>query len=72
MSTLIESFMDLKVYKKAFELQQEIFIITKKFPKEEIYSLTDQVRRSSRSIGANIAEAWKKRRYTALMVSLSG
>lgn len=69
MSELVDSFMDLKVYKKAFELQQEIFIITKKFPKEEIYSLTDQIRRSSRSIGANIAEAWKKRRYTALFVS---
>ncbi len=69
MSELVESFMDLKVYKKAFELQQEIFIITKKFPKEELYSLTDQIRRSSRSIGANIAEAWKKRRYTALFVS---
>ena len=69
MGELVESFMDLKVYKKAFELQQDIFLITKKFPKEERYSLTDQIRRSSRSIGANIAEAWKKRRYTALFVS---
>jgi len=70
MGELVESFMDLKVYKKAFELQQDIFLITKKFPKEERYSLTDQIRRSSRSIGANIAEAWKKRRYTALFTNI--
>jgi four helix bundle protein len=69
MSEFVDSFRDLKVYKKAFELQQDIFIITRKFPKEEKYSLTDQIRRSSRSIGANIAEAWKKRRYTAHFVS---
>jgi four helix bundle protein len=69
MSEIIERFQDLNVYKKAFELQQEIFKITKGFPKEEIYSLTDQIRRSSRSIGANIAEAWQKRRYEAHFVS---
>lgn len=53
MSERIESFRDLNVYKKAFELQQEVFDLTKRFPKEELYSLSDQIRRSSRSIGAN-------------------
>jgi four helix bundle protein len=73
MSERIESFRELNVYKMAFELQQEIFVITKKFPKEELYSLTDQIRRSPRSIGANIAESWQKRRYPAHFVSkLSG
>jgi four helix bundle protein len=57
MSERILSFRDLRVYKLAFELQQEIFGISKRFPVEERYALTDQVRRSSRSIGANIAEA---------------
>lgn len=69
MSKKIESFRDLNVYKLAFELQQEIFTLTKKFPKEELYSLTYQIRRSSRSIGANIAEAWQKRLYAAHFVS---
>ena len=65
----IGSFRDLIVYQKAFDLQQQIFIETKNFPKEEMYSLTDQVRRSSRSIGANISESWQKRRYVAHFVS---
>ena len=69
MAERIESFRDLKVYQSAFKLQQEIFEISKSFPKEELYSLTDQIRRSSRSIGANIAEAWHKRRYQAHFVS---
>jgi len=69
MSKKIESFRDLNVYKLAIELQQEIFILTKKFPKEELYSLTDQIRRSSRSIGANISESWQKRRYSAHFIS---
>jgi four helix bundle protein len=69
MSTKIESFRELNVYKLAIELQQEIFELTKKFPREEIYSLTDQMRRASRSIGGNIAEAWHKRRYPALFLS---
>ena len=69
MSERIESFRDLIVYRRAFELQQEIFELTKRFPKEELYSLTDQIRRSSRSIGGNIAEAWQKRRYVAHFVS---
>jgi four helix bundle protein len=69
MGNKIESFEDLDVYQLALELQQDIFEITKAFPKEETYSLTDQVRRSSRSIGANITEAWAKRRYPAHFVS---
>jgi len=69
MSQRIESFKDLNVYKKAFELQQEIFELTKIFPKEELYALTDQIRRASRSIGANLSEAWQKRRYIAHFTS---
>jgi four helix bundle protein len=65
----VQSFRDLIVYKKSRQLQQEIFKLTSKFPKEETYSLTDQVRRSSRSIGANLAEAWAKRRYEKHFVS---
>jgi four helix bundle protein len=65
----VQSFNELEVYQLAFELQQLIFEQSKKFPKEETYSLTDQIRRSSRSIGANIAEAWRKRRYPAHFVS---
>jgi len=60
---------ELGAYKKAFELQQAVFQTSKAFPKEETYSLTDQGRRSSRSIGANIAEAWRKRRYEAHFIS---
>ena len=69
MAERIESFRNLKVYQTTFNLQQEIFEISKGFPKEELYSLTDQIRRSSRSIGANVAEAWHKRRYQAHFVS---
>jgi len=58
MSEKISSFKDLRVYKLAFEVQQEIFETSKRFPTEERYSLTDQIRRASRSIGANLAEAW--------------
>jgi four helix bundle protein len=69
MGERISSFRDLRVYQKAFQLQQDIFEITRKFPSEEKYSLTDQIRRSSRSVGANIAEAWQKRLYPAHFVS---
>jgi len=69
MDNRINSFRDLNVYKKAFELQQEIFQLSKTFPSEEKFSLTDQIRRSSRSIGANLAEAWQKRRYIAHFIS---
>lgn len=65
----VQTFEELDVYQRAFALQQSIFEATKRFPKDEIYSLSDQVRRSSRSIGANIAEAWAKRRYPASFVS---
>jgi four helix bundle protein len=64
-----ESFRDLVVYKNARKLAKLIFELTKSFPKEEMYSLTDQVRRSSRSVGAQIAEAWAKRRYKKHFVS---
>jgi four helix bundle protein len=69
MGKLALTFRDLAVYCCAFEFQQEIFCLSKKFPAEEKYSLTDQIRRSSRSIGANVAEAWQKRRYVAHFVS---
>jgi len=69
MSEKISSFKDLRVYKLAFEIQQEIFETSKRFPTEERYALTDQIRRASRSIGANLAEAWQKRRYVAHFVS---
>ena len=67
MSEKISSFKDLRVYKLAFEVQQEIFATSKRFPVEERYALTDQIRRASRSIGAS--EAWRKRRYVAHFVS---
>lgn len=63
------SYRDLEVYKLARQLSQEIFETTKSFPKEEMYSLTDQIRRSSRSVGAQIAEAWAKRRYIKHFIS---
>jgi four helix bundle protein len=63
------SFKDLLVYRKAQETAKSIFEISRKFPKEEVYSLTDQIRRASRSIGAQIAEAWGKRRYETHFVS---
>ena len=64
-----QSFRDLVVYQKSRQLQREIFKLTRSFPKNETYSLTDQIRRSSRSIGANLAEAWAKRRYEKHFVS---
>jgi four helix bundle protein len=69
MAEKILSFKDLRVYKLAFALQQEIFEISKRFPADERYALTDQIRRASRSIGANISEAWQKRRYIAHFIS---
>ena len=65
----VKSFRDLEVYKLSRQLSKDVFETTKKFPKEEMYSLTDQVRRSSRSIGAQIAEAWAKRKYEKHFVS---
>ncbi len=63
------SFRDLTVYKKAFSLAMEFFEVTKEFPKEEKYSLTDQIRRSSRSVCTAIAEAYRKRKYENYFVS---
>lgn len=60
---------DLVVYQKSFALAMEIFKVTKEFPKVEQYSLTDQIRRSSRSVCANVGEAYKKRRYPAHFIS---
>ena len=64
-----KGYRDLKVYQLAYRLATEIFNETKRFPSDEKYSLTDQIRRSSRSIPANIAEAWKKRIYSKMFVS---
>ena len=58
-----EGFKDLKGFKMSYDMAMEIFNITKSFPKEEIYALIDQIRRSSRSVCSNIAEAYRKRRY---------
>src|SRR5688572_9630757 len=65
----VKSFRSLEVYKLSRDLSKEIFEISKKFPKEEMVSLTDQIRRSSRSVGAQIAKAWAKRKYEKHFVS---
>jgi len=65
----IRSFKYLRVWQNAMEIAMKIFEITKSFPVKERFSLTDQIRRSSRSVAANIAESWKKRRYPAAFVS---
>jgi len=65
----IKSARDLKVYKLAFACAMEIFQLTKGFPSEERYSLTDQIRRASRSVCSNLAEAWRKRRYRAVFIN---
>ena len=62
----IQHFRDLDVYSRSFDAAMKIFEITKTFPSEERYSLTDQIRRSSRSVCANLAEAWRKRKYPAV------
>lgn len=67
--TKIRSHRDLEVYKRAFAAAMRIFRASKTFPPEERYSLTDQIRRSSRSVCANIAEAWRKRRYPAAFIA---
>ncbi len=64
----IQSHTDLEVYQLAFEVAMRIFELTNEFPAEERYSLTDQIRRSSRSVCANLAEAWRKRRYERAFV----
>ncbi|MFW6116050.1 MAG: four helix bundle protein [Chloroflexota bacterium] len=65
----IRSHRQLEVYRMAFEVAMEIFELSKTFPREEAYSLTDQIRRSSRSVCANLGEAWRRRRYQAAFVS---
>ncbi len=65
----IKSFRELKVWQKAMDGAMEIYELTVKFPRDERFSLSDQIRRSSRSVAANIAEAWRKRRYPAHWVS---
>jgi four helix bundle protein len=66
---LVRHFKELRVYREAFAAASQICRLSKRWPKEERYSLTDQIRRSSRSVCANIAEAWRKRRYPAHFVS---
>jgi four helix bundle protein len=63
------SFRDLKVYEKAREAAKQIFVVTKEFPREERYALTDQIRRSSRAVKAMLAEAWARRRYKAAFIN---
>jgi four helix bundle protein len=65
----IKSHTELDVYRKAFDAAMQIFRLSKEFPSEERFSLTDQVRRASRSVCANLAEAWRKRRYEAHFVN---
>ncbi len=72
MGEQIRDFRDLKVYQNAFEARREIFRISKIFPIEERYSLTDQIRRSTRSVCANITSAWRKRRYPPAFISKLG
>src|SRR6187401_1909428 len=65
----VKSFRSLEVHKLSRNLSKQIFEVSKKFPREEMFSLTDQIRRSSRSIGAQIAEAWARRKYEKHFVS---
>jgi four helix bundle protein len=69
MTERIRSVRDPVVYKKAFSAAMNIFEISKRFPKEETYSLTDQIRRSSRSVRSNLSEGWRKRKYKAVFVN---
>ena len=69
MKKKVKTHCDLEVYRKALDAAMRIFELSRRFPKEETYSLTDQIRRCSRSVCANLAEAWRKRRYEAAFVS---
>jgi four helix bundle protein len=69
MSQKIVSHRDLDVYKRGFDAAMQVFEVSRRFPKEEVYALTDQIRRSSRSVCSNLAEAWRKRRYEAAFIS---
>jgi len=66
---VLQGHRDLKVYQSAYKLAMEIFHLSKSFPREELYSLTDQIRPSSRSVPANIGEGFRKRRYPNMLVS---
>lgn len=66
---MLKGHRDLKVYQLSYKLAMEIFRLSKSFPREELYSLTDQIRRSSRSVAANIAEGFRKRRYPNHFIS---
>jgi len=68
MGERINSYKDLRVYQNAMDAAMRIFELSKTFPPEEKYSMVDQMRRSSRSVCANLAEAWRKRRYKAAFV----
>jgi four helix bundle protein len=65
----ISSFRDLAVYRSAVQEAKRVFSLTKKFPREEMYSLTDQIRRASRAVGSLVAEGWGRRRYIAAFVN---
>ncbi len=65
----IHNHKELRVWQEAMDLTMEVFVLAKSFPAEERYSLTDQLRRASRSVPSNIAEAWRKRRYEAAFVA---
>jgi len=69
MAERINSYKELRVYQHAMDLAMEIFHLTKSFPKEEKYSLVDQIRRASRSVCTNLAEGWRKRRYKAAFIA---
>lgn len=69
MNQRIQTHRDLDVYQRAYDSAMKIYEASQVFPKEEIYSLTDQIRRSSRSVCANLAEAWRKRRYEGAFIS---
>ena len=63
---MIQSYKDLEVYNRSFKMAMDIFWMSRKFPKEEVYSLTSQITRSSRSVSSNIVEGWAKRQYEAV------
>ncbi len=65
---MLRGYRDLKVFQLSYKLAMEIFHLSKTFPREELYSLTDQIRRSSRSVAANLAEGFRKRRYPNMLV----
>jgi four helix bundle protein len=69
MAERINSYRDLRVYQNAMDAAMRIFALTKQFPSEEKYAMVDQIRRSSRSVCANPAEAWRKRRYQAAFIA---